>query len=176
MELTTFASVGVVLASVGYYFRDLLYRLFDSPVVQQLLNVTMGLTAREGAEIMIQASKELIIILINAFHLILHITGQAAIFVKNVAIVLRSIVNVVYILIVTGNAILQGMIEFPSKAYSWLTTPPPAYGYAIGVLVFLLISGGSLNLVNQFIVPRNYKSARHSGTEEQETPPESSQS
>lgn len=105
---------------------------------------------------MIQASKELIIIIVNAIHLILHITGQAAIFVKNIAIVLRSAVNVVYVLIVTGNAILQSIIEFPSNAYTWLSTPPPAYGYAIGILIILLLSG-SINLARSF---RAYHSLR----------------
>lgn len=174
MDLTTLASFGVVLASVGYYFRELLYRLFDSPFVVHLVNVTMGLTAREGAEIMIQASKELIIILIRAIHLILHIAGQAAIFVKNIAIILHSVANVVYGIIVVGNTILHRIIEFPSNVYLWITTPPPAYGYIVGILIILVLSA-SINLVHRIRVQRSYTSAHHSGTKEQEILPESSQ-
>lgn len=122
---------------------------------------------------MIQASKELIIVLVNAIHLILHIAGQTAIFIKNIAIILRSAANVVYVLIVSGNAILHSIIEFPSNAYTWLITPPPSYGYAIVILAILLLSIG-ITLARMIRAPRSCTNAHHSDTEEQERLPESS--
>ena len=175
MELTIIASAGVVLASVGYYFRDLIYRLFDSPVVTQLLNVTMGLTAREGAEIMIQVGKEILLVIAKTLHLILHIAGQALLLIKNLASVVKVFANVIYGVLLTGNAILQSLIEFPARLYGWLTTPPSAYGYFTTIFYILLISI-AINGYRYLTSQRSCKREHHSGTKEQGRSPGSCQS
>lgn len=140
MELTTIASVGVVLASVGYYFRDLLYHLFDSPLVAQVLNVTMGLTAREGAEIVIQAAKEIIVVVARVLHLILHIGGQALILVKSILDIVRILGNSLYIALTAANSVIQSILEFPGQMYLWITTPPSYSNFIRNILIIFVLS------------------------------------
>ena len=163
MELITIASVGVVLASVGYYFREIIVQLFDLPVVKQLVNLTMGLTAREGAELMIQAGKEIVLVLAKVLHLVLHIAGQVVLLIKNAAIILRSFMSAVYLVLSTGNAILHRLIEFPSWAYRWLTTPPSIPAYFTTIFYILMISL-AIRILRHFTSPRTGEHAHRSDT------------
>ena len=165
MELTTIASFGVVLASVGYYFREMFYKLFDIPLVNHLLNITLGITAREGAELVIQAGKEIILVVARILHLVLHIAGQVALLVKNLAVLLRSFMSAIYVVLSTGNAILQSILEFPTWVYDWLTTPPlmpPSFTTIFYILLISLL----INLGRRFTSQRTGGRERHSGTKD----------
>lgn len=124
MELYTVSSTGVLLATVGYYFRKSITYIFGNP---QILKYILDKTLRSIYEAFIMIShtwKEILILLTDLLLIMIHLIAQITLFIKNSIIVLNNLIYTIYVLFHTGNTFIRFIIDSPKILYDWLTGPP----------------------------------------------------
>jgi hypothetical protein len=110
MEVVSYISIGAVSAFLFSKLINVLQTWLSSPAVQQI--VTMAIQVRDLLGPMIlETAKQIIPVVAQAFHLIVHVVFQLSIFIKNMYSVLIATGKSIYIVL---------RLSFQSNMFSFL--------------------------------------------------------
>lgn len=151
-----------------------LVKILHSPLVQQVLNVTMGLTTRQASDIIINLSKEIAVILLNTLILIANLLKEVLVLFKNIFIVVKATVNMLYIILSTVNTGIQKIFDISYLFSSFVTRPTIVYSFW-GTILCIFATGYMIEKL-KLRAQQSYKTSDHSGREVQAEQPGNCQS
>lgn len=173
MDIVLVSSSGLLFGLVIQQIFDkfILKKILHSPLVQQVLNVTMGLTARQATDIMINISKEIGILAANILILVANLAKELLILFKHVFIVVKATVNMLYIILSTVNIGIQKVFDISHLFSRFLTRPSVVYTF--WGTIFIIFAAGFVieKMKMKLIAQRSCKTSDHSGKEEQAAQP-----
>ena len=143
MEVVSYISIGAVSAFLFSKLINVLQTWLSSPAVQQI--VTMVIQIRDSLPPMIlQTAKQIVFVVAQALHLILHISFQVGVFMKNIYHIVIATGKSIYVVFTTVNDAFTYVWNFSDNILTpftnWMFTQPVRTANWRTVMIILMIS------------------------------------
>ena len=143
MEVVSYISIGAVGALLLAKLVDVLKQWLSSPVVQQF--VTMAMMVRDSMPPMIvNTTKQIVLVVAQALHLILHVAFQVGVFVKNMYHMILVIGKSIYVVLYSVNDFFTYIWNFSDNILTpftnWMVQQPVRTVNWQRIMMILLIS------------------------------------